>query len=179
MIRALMLASMLLGHGAQAQEAVAQCTGPCLTGQGPPDSLAYGDCSAPGCAMRRAFGPGGPPGWTVTAQPGGGVYGAEISLDGRSLGYLCRPSGPALVALKGLGGGASELIFQVDGTGVEAPFVTQDGVHYGPAEPGSALLDALMRGRQVVAVAGQITVSFPLEGSRAAIGQAMARCGLS
>ena len=151
MILALMLASMLISHGAQAQ-------GPL-----------HGGAPLQGDGL----------GWITTAQPGGTVFGAEISLEGRSLGYLCRASGPALVALEGLGGGASEMIFQVDGARVAAPFVTQDGVHYGPAEPGSALLEALMRGRQVTAVAGQITVSFPLEGSGAAIGQAMASCGLS
>ncbi|ODT60275.1 MULTISPECIES: hypothetical protein [Paracoccus] len=173
---------------AWSQDMLTQCVNQCLFEYGPAGSPAYDLCVAQLC-MAAAPAPEAAPPPTPSqvpapalAQPPGPIWRAdptlgtaEIRWRGRSMAVRCDAEGGS-ISVSGLGGGGSALSFAVDGQRLDVPFETRDGTHYAQVEPESALLEALMAGRQVTIVAGQVTLTLPLAGSRRAISEVMADC---
>lgn len=188
---ALTLSLSLTTAAAWSQELLTQCVDQCRLMSGPAGSAAHADCVARICmaAAPAPADPAAPAAPTpapvpapALAQPPGPIWlpdperrVAEIRWQGRSLSYRCADGGGE-VAISGLGGGGSALRFAVDGQIIATPFQTRDGIHYADAAPGSPLIEALMAGQQAVIVAGQVTLSLPLAGSRRAIAEVMAGC---
>lgn len=182
MLRLALTLSLAAG-AAWSQDLTTQCVNQCLFRYGPAGSPAHEDCVARVC-LAQAPAPAAPDQVPAPAlaQPPGPVWladpdrrAAEIRWQGRSLAYRCDAEG-AQIIIEGLGGGGSALSFVVDGQRLDAPFETRNGIHYAEAAVGSPLVEALMAGRQAVIVAGQVTLSLPLAGSRRAIAQVAAGC---
>lgn len=172
MVRSGLVLSLLLATQAMAQDPVQLCVDQCLVHRGPAGSASHDACIEQMCTASAELGD-----WAVMSTPDGNGHAARTSMQGRSLSYLCSHDGPGLVAIAGLGGGGTEILFRIDGQPVPGRYVTQNGVHYGAADAGSPVLQGLVEGRTAEVTAGQVTVRFPLAGSGQAIRRAMAACG--
>ncbi|VDS09604.1 hypothetical protein PARHAE_02807 [Paracoccus haematequi] len=178
---ALMLAIVLAGGPAIAQMDEEQlCVNQCMFHHGPASSPAYAACVARQCsgggseapAQDRAVAPR----WITHSA--GGAHSAAIHLGDRSLNYICQRGGKALIGVAGLGGSAQGTRISVDGRAYSQSFIAQNGILYTTADSGSPLLRALMSGSGVEVASAGRRAGFPLTGSRAAIAQAAAACGI-
>lgn len=116
--------------------------------------------------------------WIDGRLPDGPGHAAEIAYQGRRLSYVCRPGDAGRMVIDGMGDTGDPIVVLVDGQRIAVPSDMANGVHSIAADPGSQLLSAVTGGRQVTLLAGPVTLSLPLEGSRRAIGRAMEECGL-
>ncbi|WP_282028111.1 hypothetical protein [Paracoccus marcusii] len=116
--------------------------------------------------------------WNTGRLPDGPGHAAEIAYEGRRLSYVCRPGDEGRLVIDGMGQTDDPIVVLVDGQRIAVPSDMTNGVHSIAADPGSQLLSALTGGRQVTLLAGPVTLSLPLEGSRRAIGRAMEACDL-
>ncbi len=116
--------------------------------------------------------------WIAGRLPDGSGHAAEIAFEGRRLSYVCRPGDAGRMVIDGMGQTEDPIVVLVDGQRIAVPSDMANGVHSIAADPRSQLLSALTEGRQVTLLAGPVTLSLPLEGSRRAIGQAMEACDL-
>lgn len=173
-----------------AAEAEQRCVWSCLANYGPASNPAYHDCVERMCLAptpqpqsrggQQSRGPAAPAtGWTNAATPNGAAHSAVINAGGKSLHYICQRGGKGLIAIDGLGGPANGVGLRVDNQRFALPFVMQNGILYTAADPGLALMRALMAGNtvEITGSRGQ-KAGFPLRGSSAAIRKAMAGCGI-
>lgn len=182
------LAAVMFGAAAaQAQmsgEEQQRCVWSCLANSPGASSKQYNDCVERYCvAPRQSVAPKARTdparGWTSHRTGNGAAHSAAIEAGGRSLSYICQRGGPGLLAIAGMGGGTRGVAVAIDGRSFRQNFVTRGGILYTDADPGSALLAALMAGNEVrVTGSDGRRAAFPLTGSGAAIRGAMAACGL-
>lgn len=175
---AVLFCMMVAGAPALAQVDEAQlCVNQCMFHHGPATSPAYQACVARMCSEGQ--GPAGSapaPRWTTESVSG--AHAAVIDMGDRSLTYMCQEGGPALIGIAGLGGTADGTRISVDGRTFAQAFVARNGILYTTAEAGSPLVNALMSGSGVEVASGGRRGGFSLAGSRAAIVEAAAACGM-
>jgi hypothetical protein len=181
------LAAMAAGAGpAPAQmspEEEQRCVWQCLANSPGAGSRQYDECVERMCMAGPADAPApeGAPraAWTSGATARGDALYAGVEIPGgRSFSFLCRPGGPGLLAVAGLGGMPDGVGLRVDRQEYGLPFTSENGVLYAQAPPGSQLLRALMNGGAVEVRSEEGSAAFPLGGSGAAIRAALAGCGL-
>ncbi|WP_405405636.1 hypothetical protein [Paracoccus sp. Ld10] len=114
--------------------------------------------------------------WTTGRLPDGPGHAAEITFGGRRLSFVCRPGNAGQVVIDGMGLSQEAVVVLVDGQRIVVQSETKNSVHSIDAAPRSQLLSALTEGRQVTILAGPLTLSLPLEGSRRAIEHALEAC---
>lgn len=161
------------------------CVNQCLFNHGPVSNPAYHACVAQMCEAPGDDAPTQPQqaparaAWQNETIPGGGAHAASVTVDRRTLSYLCQRGGPGLLGIAGLGNTANGVGLTIDGRDFRMPFIAQNGVLYTAADRGSPLLASLMAGSSVQVANGQgQRASFPLNGSGSAIRRAMQGCGL-
>ena len=159
------------------------CVNMCLFHHGPASNPAYHACVAEICesggapAGRARPAPSAPAArWTTHATANGAAHSAAVEAGGRSLNYICQRGGPALIGLAGFGGNPNGVALRIGQRQFRPDFVARNGILYTDAGP--ALTAALTGGALVEVTAGGKRASFTLAGSGAAIGKAMAGCGI-
>lgn len=159
------------------------CVNQCLFHHGPASNPRYHACVAEMCetgapAMEPTQRQATPAGrWTNQTTQNGGAHSAAVEAAGKSFNYICQRGGPGLIGMAGFGSNTN-VTLQIGGQQFRPPSVAQNGILYTAADPGSALLGALLAGSSVEVAAGGQRASFTLTGSGAAIRKAMAGCGL-
>jgi len=183
------LLAVLLASGTVAQEGpewdLQRCIWACLAEFGPNTNPAYHACVDRRCATledrleaSRQPVPATPWAFGRTAD-GSGEFAGATAEDGQvALYYMCSRDGRSLLVLSGLEGPSATMQLVIDGQAHAVPFAGNDGFYVADAQRGSALLEALGRGRLLdVLNAGNLPVArFGLAGAAQAISGAMARC---
>lgn len=180
------LAAALPGWAQMSAEEEQRCVWSCLANSPGAESRQYQECvariclgesAAPGQQSRPAAPATPRAAWSAGAGQGGAWY-AGVEIPGKSLSFLCRRGGPGLLAVAGLGARADGVAVQVDGRDYRLPFVSQNGMLYTAADPGSPILNALRSGSRAQVGSRGGSAAFPLTGSGSAISAALRGCGL-
>lgn len=184
---ALVGATWLAGAAAAQMDPMEEqrCVWQCLANSPGADSRQYDDCVARMCVGEEPPAPAAAAlalptaAWKAGAAAGGAHY-AAVDVPNAAMTFVCTPDGAAQLGIAGAGSRADAVDFRVDDRVFRLRFVAKKGVLFTAAPPGSPLLGALTGGAAATVLdkAGGHAVSFPLTGSGAAIGAALAGCGL-
>ena len=164
------------GQAGSADDEMLGCMLACLSQTADPDSADYRACSVQNCGP--AIADTAEPVWRISRAADGSAHWTWIATAEGRLSVSCKPGGPVIASVEGLGGSPATLRLSVDGRPQPVPVLTRDGVHFCAAMPGSPFLRALADGRVLTASQPGHAITLPLKGSRAALAMLLGRCGL-